>query len=72
MSKSNLMLERRKVMESQENVLWKGMLPEYLEMIWGPRETWNRQPEKSTEPLPRVRAIEVVDMARKMGIPKKS
>jgi len=58
-------------MESQENVLWSGMMPEYLEMIWGPRENWNRKPEKPSGPLPRVRAIEVVEMARSMGIPKK-
>ncbi len=58
-------------MESQEDVLWSGTLLEYCEKIWGPRENWGRQPEAPSGPLPRVRAIEVVEMARRMGIPKK-
>lgn len=56
---------------SEENVLWSGTVEEYCLMAWGPRETWGKQPEVPAEPLPGVRAIEVVDMARRMGIAKK-
>ena len=56
---------------SEENVLWSGTLEEYFLMTWGPKEIWGRQPETPAEPLPEVRAIEVVEMARRMGVAKK-